>query len=139
MSKPENADEARAVIAASKRLAREGVDPSTPEHFAQLTRRMASAFPDLKVKSLDGKAVATGQRQRGGNGQVSPVSSGKATGSGGGQSASKTVVKLSGADFAQMKAMNLDPANKDHLKSWAKAKANVRPENFVNSGLVGQR
>lgn len=107
-------------------LVREGSDPNTDEHFAEVTRRMQRKFPSLAIK------MPPGQRRRpledalgaeGEDGQqrrapVRPVGGD----AGGSVPRGRYDVQLDAADMATMRSIGLDPTNDKHILQFARSK-----------------
>ena len=124
-----NAQARNYAMAASNMLAAEGIDPKSPEHFVELSRRVAQKFPSLGVKSADGRAVGVGAATPSGQPrpQTAPVASARSaspTQSPAGQapSARRGVVSITAQDSAIMRKMGLDPQNKAVQQRYAKEK-----------------
>lgn len=92
-------------------LGQEGWDPHTEEYFRELDRRIDAKLPGLRKKPA--AAAAPGLR--------SPVA---AVGPSASSAAApkKGLVQLTREDLNTMRTFGLDPANKDHLKAFARSK-----------------
>lgn len=103
-------------------LAAEGrLNKDDPAYFTELGRRMNAEKPGL-YKNLDGKPIATGQRQRAAGGFI-PGSGGGAGGGGGEQPVSQ--VKLVANDLVEMRKFGMDPDSKDHRRQWLQSKREI--------------
>jgi hypothetical protein len=125
-----NAQARTYAMAASNMLAAEGIDPKSPEHFVELSKRVAQKYPSLAVKSADGRAIGVGAVSPSGQPRSQnspPVASARGATSGmspGGQapSARRGVVSITQQDSAIMRKMGLDPSNKQVQQRYAKEK-----------------
>jgi hypothetical protein len=104
-------------------LGAEGVlSKNDPAYFKELGIRFNREFPGL-YRDLDGKPIATGQRQRGSGAPI--------PGNGGGGAAGRTdktpasKVSLVEADIEQMRKFNMDPDNMEHRRSWLAEKRSL--------------
>ncbi len=109
------------------------------EYFAELSARLKKNYPDLDVRGLDGEAIEEdpdpvesrttrtrnddrGTRRE----QRRPAAGGMGTGDrrrdngGERQLAQQGRVRLTQADYAQMRKFNLDPNNTEHKKRFAR-------------------
>ncbi len=96
-------------LAAEKKL-----NKNDPAYWEEMGRRFNKVYPGL-YKGLDGKVVATGQRQRG-SGTPVPGSGGGGGNANTGGSGGK--VKLTREDLTQMPKFGMDPNNMEHRKIW---------------------
>lgn len=102
-------------------LAAEGrLDKNTPAYFTELGRRMNAEKPGI-YKNLDGKPIATGQRQRGSG---TPIPGGGG-GGGGGNETPANQVKLTSTDLTEMRKFGMDPDSKDHRRQWLQSKREI--------------
>nr|MBA3776403.1 hypothetical protein [Betaproteobacteria bacterium] len=125
-----NAQARNYAMAASQMIAAEGIDPKSPEHFVELSRRVAQKFPSLGTRSAEGRAVGGGAvspsaRPRP---QSAPVASARGA-PGGAQGAQaqpnaarRGVVSITASDSAMMRKMGLDPSRKDVQQRYAREK-----------------
>jgi hypothetical protein len=97
-------------MAAEKKL-----NKNDPAYFDELGRRFNKVYPGL-YKGLDGKVIATGQRQRG-SGTPVPGSGGGGGGNGGGGERGGKV-KITREDLVQMPKFGMDPSNMKHRAIW---------------------
>jgi hypothetical protein len=92
------------VLSVDSDLVTEGYDPQSPEYYKELDRRIDANFPNLRKK-----AKSTG----------SPVAPAGNSPSSNRSSKSITLTKV---DLGNMRRFGLDPANKDHLREYARSK-----------------
>jgi hypothetical protein len=115
-----NADKVVALRGLDAALNKEGkLDKNSPEYFDELGRRFNRVYPGL-YKTLDGKLIATGRRQRNNGRGAAPVPSGG--GGGGGGRVNVREIRLDNSDLAQMRKFGMDPQNKEHLRQWLSTK-----------------
>ena len=95
------------VLGEDAQLVREGYDKNSPEYYAELDRRVDTAFPTLRKPAAP---------NAGGSAGAPPVA---AVTGGGGKPAPKGSVRLTKIDLANMRRFGLDPSNKTHLKQYA--------------------
>jgi hypothetical protein len=124
-----NAQARQYAVTASQMLAADGIDPKSPQHFVELSRRVAAKFPSLGVRSAEGRAVGGGSSTPAGQPrpQTAHVASARGaapspTQSSQSSNARRGTVTLSGRDNAIMKKMGLDPSNKQVQQRYAKEK-----------------
>lgn len=123
-----NAQARNYAMAASQMLAAEGIDPKSPQHFVELSRRVAQKFPSLGVRSADGRAVGTASVTPSGQSrpQTPPVASARGasgTSPAGQQtSARRGTVSITTRDQAIMRKMGLDPSKKEVQQYYAREK-----------------
>lgn len=102
----------------------ERFDPNDASYWDEVSKRMKRAFPDLPVKTANGRdvRVAKGKRTRGRKAATSPTATAPAVtpaASSVTRKGGKIQVRLNQEHFDQMENFGLDPRNKDHLKAWA--------------------
>ncbi|MBX3504418.1 MAG: hypothetical protein KF895_02990 [Parvibaculum sp.] len=114
---PKNRSIKAFALAEDAAMSQEGYDPATPEYFTELTRRIARRFPEIPVRTHEGKRIATGQKRRGGDGRTSAVQVQRTATGTGRQNPNK--VTLTADDKRNMVRFGLDPANKEHLRAYA--------------------
>ena len=114
-----NTDANNFVISQSDRLTREGWDPNSPSFYAELTRLVKGAYPNLKPTALQAPRSAGKAQMRG---IAAPSRSSSSAGGGVRTSNGKTKFTLTQAEQATMRRHNLDPNNKSHQKAWAKTR-----------------
>jgi hypothetical protein len=101
-------------------LASEGkIDKNTPAYFAELGKRFNRVYPGL-YKGLDGKPIATGQRERGrgaGDGNAIPSSAGGGSGTRPSGTPDPKSIRLTSDDIKQMAKFGFEdtPTNR---RSW---------------------
>jgi len=118
-----NKDASRYVVSQSKSMHKEGWDMNTPGFYAELSRRVARAFPGVKAQPILAKKKAPTRPTKTGS-PVAPsrssMSSGappsKADASGGRR------YQLTLSDQAAMKRMNLNPQDPKHRKEFARSR-----------------
>ena len=93
------------VLAEDQKLVDEGYNKKKPSYYKELDRRVDQAFPTLRKRTAP----------RNGS-PVAGVSSSPAS-----RTSSKTI-KLNKADLRNMRMFGLDPANKEHLREFARSK-----------------
>ena len=97
----------------SRQIHAEGLTPTDPAHFTELTRRMSALYPRVPVKGLPGSKAT--QRSEG------PPVAGTRT-SADPRTGSKNTVQLSRTDLEWMKKFKLDPRDKAVQKAYATSK-----------------
>lgn len=108
------------LLGIDRALAADGkLDKNSKEYFAELGKQFNKLHPGV-YKNLDGKLVATGQRQRGAGPGV--PGSGGGGGGGGGSQQPAVKIRLTSEDVAQMRIFNLDPDDKKVRRSWLNEK-----------------
>jgi hypothetical protein len=129
MDAPGKDVEKAALVRISQQIAAEGIAAESPEHFTELTKRMAKTYPNLGVRDLAGRQVggaARGQPQNerrstpppvGGNRGNVPMSQGLQKSKDG-----KPLVQLDQSDRRMMRTVGLDPADKKARAYFAKEK-----------------
>lgn len=113
----------RAANRIDKELYTEGYDANDPAYFEELDRRMAKIMPELYDD--DGSAEQTGdtKRKRG----QSAVAGDDGTSDTRRQTRDRSGrVKLTKADFDNMRRFGLDPNDNEHVKEYARNKAESR-------------
>lgn len=110
---------ARAILAGiDQDLANEKkLDKDKPEYWIELGQRFAKVKPGI-FKTPDGKALATGQRQRGAG---TPIPSG----GGGGPPAKVSEIKLTNDDLKSMRTFGMDPSDMAHRRQWLASKREI--------------
>jgi hypothetical protein len=136
-----NAKANRDVLTFGQKIADEGYDPSSPAFYAELTRRMRNAHPNLKVSPL--QAQKRGPQGKGANGGKLPVAGARSSAGGeqriAGSNAvkgrdGKLHIKLNAAEQRAMMRSNLDPRNPKHQQYWAKSRmASAKQMSNVNA------
>lgn len=108
-----------ALAAMDKALLAEGkIDKDDLKYFEELGKRFNRYKPGL-IRSLDGKLVATGSRQRGNGGGVTP-STGVAR-----QSTDENATKLTNADLKEIRKFGMDPNDKKVRANWLREKRSM--------------
>lgn len=109
------------VIKQSEAMTRDGYDPNSPGFYAELTRRVKNAYPNLKVEALQAQKRAPGKASQMQRSPVAPARS--ASGQGAVSNVNgKTRYTLSVSEQRKMQRFNLDPQNPQHRKAWAKSR-----------------
>lgn len=114
------------LIAQSAKMTSDGWDPNTPGFYAELGKRVQTAYPKLKVSAIQA------QQRTPGKGQMrTPVAPGRSS-TGGTPVKSvngKMHYTLTKVEQAKMSRFNLDPKNPTHQKAWAKTRMNSARRN----------
>lgn len=106
--------EALMIRVLDNQLGQEGWDQHTEEYFRELDRRIDAKLPGLRKKPP----------ARGAPTPRSPVAAVR-SGAGSASAPKKGMVQLTREDLATMRTFGLDPANKAHLKEFARSKLNA--------------
>lgn len=118
-----NKDAGRYVVSQSQSLVREGWDQNTPGFYAELSRRVAGAFPGVKATPLIPKKkgpTKSAQKQRS---SVSPGGrSSMTSGAPAPKQMSGSRYTITISDQQAMRRMNLDPSNVKHRKEFARSR-----------------
>jgi hypothetical protein len=136
-----NARANRDVLTFGQKIADEGYDPSSPAFYAELTRRMRNAHPNLKVNAL--QAQRRGPPGRNANGGKQPVAPARSASGGGGERVpgnnavrgrdGKMHIRLNAHEQRAMIRSNLDPKNPRHQQYWAKERMKSARQGTVNA------
>lgn len=123
MRDPAKAPELQYFLTVDKMLVAEGKNPNDPKYYAELTQRVAKAFPNLQIRDLDGKKPVMIERQRGA-GQKSPVAGARGVTSGDARSrqAASAVKPMGPVAIAIARSMGKDPNDPKVQAAWAKIK-----------------
>lgn len=107
----------KSVIDFANAMTREGYNPNERSFYAELSKRVQAAHPQLKVSALQASRRAPGKATM--RSPVAPArsSSGQPTSSNG-----KMTYKLSSMEQRTMERHNLDPKNPKHQKAWARTR-----------------
>ena len=125
MNDPNQAQARSYLLDVDRQLAKEGYDPKSPQHFEELSRRVAARFPSVGVKMLDGRAIGASASLAASRSQSPPVASARATSApvnGNPTGKSKTAVQLTQMDRQMMRAMGLDASDKRVQAKYAREK-----------------
>ena len=114
-----NTDANNFVIAQADRLTRENWDPNSPSFYAELTRLVKGAYPNLKPQALQAQRSAGKAQMRG---IAAPARSSSNAGGAVQRVNGKSKFTLTLAEQSTMRRHNLDPNNKAHQKAWAKTR-----------------
>jgi hypothetical protein len=118
--------ERRALLEVNNQLAEEGYNAAAPEFFTELSRRLHKRFPNLGVRTLDGRTFGSNSPRQAQNrpGQSSPpVASARMTTYRGSDGIKRGRVQLDGSDRAIMRALKIDTANPKAVQAFAREKA----------------
>ena len=136
-----NARANRDVLTFSQKIADEGYDPSSPAFYAELTRRMRNAHPNLKVSALQAQKRAPAGK--GANGGKLPVAGARSSAGGGERPVAgnnsvrgkdgKLHIKLNASEQRAMQRANLDPRNPKHARYWARSRMASAKQGMVNA------
>lgn len=107
------------VIHQSQQMVQSGWNPDDPGFYAELSKRVKSAYPGLPVKALKAKK---GPPKRQARGPVAPGRSRSGTPSRSRPASNSNRYTLSKADVAAMRRMALDPGNAEHRTYFAKSR-----------------
>lgn len=107
----EFAAERAALVALDAQVKAAGFDPEDEDYYRELDKRLDKKFPTLRKKpAVPPKKSPVAPAAAGG---AAAASAAKATGG---------KVVITAQDRATMRSFNLDPANPEHLKAWAREK-----------------
>jgi hypothetical protein len=109
-----------ALVKFNDALVAENFDANSPEFYSEISRRMARTYPQLRVKSLDGRT--TGVRKPAPNtgmNVANPRSGARRTATGTGQ---REKVSISSSDKQMASALGLDLSDRDVLAEFASNK-----------------
>lgn len=98
------------VLAEDARLAAEGYDKHSDEYYKELDRRIDEAFPTLRKRP--GRDAPN----------TLPPVAGATTGRSAAPANGRRSIRLTSTDLDNMRRFGLDPANKEHLREYAKNK-----------------
>ena len=106
-----------ATKAIDTQMVKDGWDPGDPKYYVELDRRLNRELPGLRQRL---RAETPRQENRPGPGTiVAPARQAPARGT------SPNRVTLNRADLQNMRNFGMDPANKEHLKEYARSKQGV--------------
>lgn len=106
-----------ATKAIDAQMAKDGWDPGDPKYYGELDRRLNRELPGLRQRL---RAEAPRQTNRPGPGTiVAPSRPAPSRGT------SPNRITLNKADLQNMRNFGMDPANKEHLKEYARSKQGV--------------
>jgi hypothetical protein len=105
------------VIKQSQLLVKENWDMNTPGFYAELTRRVGRAFPNLKVSAL--QATKKGMSKGGVKSPVAPTRSSSGGAVRKAPASNPKQYQLTKADVVAMKRMRLNPLDKTHRREFA--------------------
>lgn len=118
---PKQAAAKETLLGIDRAMAKEGkLDKNDPVYFKEMGTRFNKLHPGV-YKDLDGKPIATGQRQRG-SGTPVPGGAGGGGGGGGGSQQQAGKVRLTSADLDQMRVFGLDPSDMKARRAWLNEK-----------------
>ena len=109
------------LLVVDRQLAAEGYDTKSPEHFAEMSRRVHARYPDAGVKMLDGRGLSGGGSRAA---QAAPVASARSATSAPSQAsaARRNQVSLTPSDLAMARRLGLDSADKKVQARFAREK-----------------
>jgi hypothetical protein len=121
---PKYAGEAAYMMHVSNTLANEGLDPKSQAYMDELTKRVHRRFPDIPVKTSDGRAMGVAPQAR--RSSAPPVASARSSVAPSSGKNGKIRAEITASDRAMMRSMGLDPANPEIQRRFAREKIMTR-------------
>lgn len=122
INKPQYSAQTTALQQIDQNLFSEGWDPSTPDYFRELDRRLRTRFPDLPRTGAQARPTP-------GRPPVAPPSRGVVQ-----QNNTSKRVTLTGEDFENMKRFGLDPRDDKARKMYAREKVAIERAERAKAG-----